>query len=95
MRHIEKIVLRPKLENDSRKEVLDWFTTRMPNRQDWGMNSNYDEHGCFDITILGESNMSVATAFMLAYPDTLVVETQFHDTYEIAHEAALLFDFGD
>jgi hypothetical protein len=95
MRHFEKIVLHPKLENDSRQEVRDWLQSRIPDSQDWRINSNYDEHGCFNITILGNRNMSVATAFMLVYPDTLIVETQFHDTYEIAPEAALLFDFGD
>jgi hypothetical protein len=95
MKHIEKIVLHPKLENNRRQEVIDWCMAHMPNQEDWGVNSNYDKHGCFNVTILGENNISVATAFMLAYPDSLILEKKLQGVCDMDPEAALLFDFGD
>jgi hypothetical protein len=92
MMHITKIVLHPKLENEHRQEVKDWMSCQLP-EDTWYMNSNYDEHGCFNITIEGKENTNLATAFMLKYPETIILEKQFHETYEIATEALSLFEF--
>ena len=95
MMHIQKIVLHPKLENEHRQEVIDWFSFQLPGGQgeSWWLKSNYDTHGCFNVTLVGEKNIPVASAFMLVYPDTLIIEKQYHETYEIAPEALALFEF--
>jgi hypothetical protein len=94
MRTLKKIVLHPNLENEHRNEVKQWLGQNAK-KDNWCMNSNYTEHGTFNITIGGKENETLATMFLLKYPNTKVVEKQYHETYEIAPEALALFDFGE
>jgi hypothetical protein len=94
MKKLEKIVLHPKLENEHRAEVTAWLEQNA-NKNTWDINSNYDEHGCFNITLRGVESESLLTMFLMKYKDTKIVEQQYYETYEIANEALALFDFGD
>lgn len=94
MRTLQKIVLHPKLENEHRNEVRTWLD-QCAKPDTWGMNSNYTEHGTFNITLRGKENEAVVSMFLLKYQDTKIIEQQYHETYEIAPEALQLFDFGD
>jgi muconolactone delta-isomerase len=94
MKTLEKIVLHPNLENKHRIEVRQWMEQNA-NTDTWCMNSNYDAHGTFDITMYGKENETLATMFLIKYPNTKIVEQQYHETYEIAPEALSLFNFGE
>ena len=91
MRILEKIVLHPKLENEHRKEIHDWCNQTI-NADEWYIKSNYTEHGCFNLTIIGEHNESVITAFIIKYPETIIEESQYKETWEPAPEALALFE---
>ena len=94
MKTLEKIVLHPKLENKHRDEVRAWLEQNAKTNT-WDINSNYDDHGCFNITLRGAESESLLTMFLMKYVDTKIIEKQYHETYEIAPEALSLFNFGD
>jgi hypothetical protein len=94
MKTLEKIVLHPKLENDSREQVREWCNQNVEPGK-WSVNSNYDDHGCFNVTMWGEEHAKMVTDFLMRYPETKVLEAEYKETYEIAPEALSLFDFGD
>jgi hypothetical protein len=91
MRTLEKIVLHPRLENESREEVRDWCNIAMQEGE-WWVNSNYTEHGCFNVTITGEHNESFVTAFMIKYPETLIVESDYKEIWESDPASLVLFE---
>jgi hypothetical protein len=93
MKILEKIVLHPKLENEHRNEVNEWWSNVLGTGDDksWWMHSNYTKHGCFNITVAGSGNESAVTAFLLKYPDTKVIEEKYTYKYEIDPEALQLF----
>jgi hypothetical protein len=94
MKTLEKIVLHPKLENEHRAEVTAWLEQNAETDA-WDINSNYDEHGCFNITLWGAKSEGLLTMLLMKYVDTKIIEKQYHETYEIDSEALALFDFGD
>ena len=91
MRLLEKIVLHPKLENEARAPVRAWCEQNLISGS-WSINSNYDDHGCFDVTVTGAENDPAVTVFMLIHPDTVIVDSLYTDVYEIAPEAVTLFE---
>ncbi len=91
MRILEKIVLHPKLENESRAEVRDWCSIAMAD-DEWLINSNYTDHGCFNVTIVGDHNDSFVTAFIIKYPETIIVDSIYTEVWEPAPEALALFE---
>jgi hypothetical protein len=91
MRILEKIVLHPKLENKSREEVRNWCKTAL-GEHEWWVNSNYTEHGCFNLTILGGHNETFVTAFMIKYPETIIEESKYTEIWEPALESLALFE---
>ena len=94
MKTLEKIVLHPKLENEHREEVTAWLEQNAKTNT-WDINSNYDEHGCFNITLRGAENEGLVAMFLLKYSNTKIIEKQYDETYEVDPEALALFDFGD
>lgn len=94
MKTLEKIVLHPKLENEHREEITAWLEENAKTRT-WDINSNYDEHGCFNVTLYGQENERLVTSFLIKYANTKIIEQQYNETYEIAPEALALFDFED
>jgi len=94
MRELVKIVLHPKLENEHREEVASWMSLNA-DPETWRINSNYDSHGTFNVTILGKENEGLVSMFMLKYGDTKVIDHVYREYYEIAPEALALFDFGN
>ena len=94
MKILEKIVLHPKLENDSREQVREWCKQNVATNK-WMVTSNYDDHGCFDVVIWGDEHAKMVTDFLIRYPETKVLTTEYTENYKIAPEALALFDFGD
>ena len=94
MKTLEKIVLHPKLENEHRQEIASWLEENAKTYT-WDINSNYDEHGCFNVTLYGHENEKLVTSFLIKYANTKIIEQQYNETYEIASEALALFDFED
>ena len=90
MRTLEKIVLHPKLENESRDEVREWCGVAIPEGE-WFVNSNYTEHGCFNVTLVGEHE-SFVTAFMIKYPETIIVDSVYTEVWEPSPESLALFE---
>ena len=91
MRTLEKIVLHPKLENENREEVRTWCEQSIK-FDEWSLNSNYTEHGCFNVTIFGHHNESFVTAFMIKYPETIIVDSVYSEVWEPAPESLALFE---
>lgn len=88
---LEKIVLHPKLENTHREEVSQWCKLCLP-YDVWTLKSNYTEHGCFNITVVGEYAQNFSTAFLIKYPETIIVDSKYKITYETAPAAFELFE---
>lgn len=78
MKVLEKIVLHPKLENEQRTNVQNWCNRNFL-IDTWVMNSNYTEHGCFNITVTGRKNSAAVTAFIMAFPEVQVLEESYHE----------------
>ena len=84
-------MLHPKLVNEHRAEVESWLEKNSENG--WTINSNYDNHGTFNITLHNEKTAVLSSMFMIKYPDTKVLKEEWEVTYEIANEALALFDW--
>jgi hypothetical protein len=91
MRTLKSIVLHPKLENEHRAEVESWL--KKNSEDGWTMNSNYDDHGTFNITFHNEKTSTLSSIFMIKYPDTKILKEEWEETYEVADEALALFDW--
>jgi len=77
MRVLQKIVLHPKLENESRLDVRNWCEDNfLPDS--WQITSNYTSHGCFNIIVYGRKNASAVSAFILSFPEVQVVESKYN-----------------
>lgn len=91
MRTLKYIVLHPKLENEHRAEVESWLEKNSKNG--WSINSNYDDHGTFNITLHNETTSALSSMFMIKYPETKILKEEWEETYEIADEASALFNW--
>jgi hypothetical protein len=91
MRIFKKIVLHPKLENEHRDRVENWCSQYIY-KENWWINSNYDDHGCFNVTITGQEHESATTLFMLTFPDTQVLETEYTEIWGPSEESLNLFE---
>jgi hypothetical protein len=86
MRVLQKIVLHPKLENDNRENVYNWCLENfIPDT--WFLNSNYTDHGCFQVTVLGRKNSPAVSAFVMTFPEVKVLKEDYDEFAEIDEEA--------
>lgn len=86
MRVLQKIVLHPKLENDDRSNVTNWCYENFIN-DTWSLNSNYTDHGCFQVTVRGKKNSSAISAFIMTFPEVKVLHEEYDEFAVIDEEA--------
>ncbi len=91
MRTLKKLVLHPKFEDISRIEAEAWCEENLT-KKSWNTFSNYTDHGTFNLSVYGEEDWPAVTAFMLKYLDTIVIDSVYSESYEIAPETLSLFE---
>ncbi len=86
MRVLQKIVLHPKLENDNRENVYNWCLENfLPDT--WSLNSNYTDHGCFQVTVFGRKNSPAVSAFVMTFPEVKILKEDYDEFAVIDEEA--------
>jgi len=88
---MKKIVLQPKMENEHRQIVSDWFS-KYCNKDSWCINSKYTTHGTFVITVTGKENERAVTMFVLMHPDTNILESEYETVWEAEPQFNELFE---